>query len=84
MHRWSQIGWPPQGQRVPLIGGDGAESFGRGGHVQRLVRADGVVLHPPALNDFLRFVEVGERAVVFQQVGLDALVPTLDLAGRGR
>src|SRR5262249_37659222 len=59
------------------------EPGGRGGHVQRLVRPVLVVLLPPPVHRGLRGLDRGERPGIGEEIGLQTLVPALDLADGG-
>jgi hypothetical protein len=76
-----QVGRQPQ-RRVGIRAG--TESVGRAGHVQRLVRAAGVVVDPPGIHRGLRIRHRGERGLLVEELALNALVPALHLAGGGR
>jgi hypothetical protein len=77
----AEFGWSPQRQHRALFERDGVEVVGGWIHVPGLVRPGVVVLSDPPIDGLLSGINAGERAVVVQEFGLDALVPPLDLPG---
>jgi hypothetical protein len=59
----------------------GLEPAGRAGHVQRLVRAAGVVGVDSPVQGGLRAGQIRERGALVQELPLQALVETLFLTG---
>ena len=79
-----QVRGRPQAQPIIRLCWSGAEPGGGSGHVQRLVRPVMVVFAAPGIHCGLGRLDRGERPGVIQEVGLQGLVPALDLAGGGR